>query len=63
MWPAALIVGMFVLIGAIGTASAPTANAAAGDVVCDILGPYPSGHGGAGEVSENNVLIRGNEYL
>jgi len=63
MWPAALIIGMFVLIGAIGTTTAPTANAAAGDAVCDILGPFPSGHGGAGEGYDNNLLIVGQEYL
>jgi hypothetical protein len=65
MWPAALIVGMFVLIGAIGTATAPTAYAAPGDV-CDIQGPFPDF---AGETDDddanfdNNLLIEDNEYL
>jgi hypothetical protein len=40
MWPATLVAGMLLLLGAIGTATAPTAYAAAGDV-CDIEGPFP----------------------
>ncbi len=39
MWPAALIIGMFVLIGAVGTATAPTASAANYDT-CNQAGPF-----------------------
>jgi hypothetical protein len=65
MWPAVLVAGMLVLLGAIGTATAPTARAAAGDV-CGIFGPFPvleedtgdlDGHGVSGKLQD------GEEYL
>jgi hypothetical protein len=61
MWPAALIIGMFVLIGAIGTATAPTASAA-DDEACKIVGPFPD-FSGLGTDNDNELLIEGNEYL
>ena len=59
MWPAALIVGMFVLIGALGTASAPTAYAGA-HANCAIEGPFPNVHGDGGD---NDLLVVGGTYL
>jgi hypothetical protein len=62
MWPAALIVGMFALVGALGTATAPTAQALPTDM-CDILGPFPDVSGGVDAGLENNLLVEGNTYL
>ena len=67
MWPAALVIGMFVLLGAMGTATAPTAHAAEGDT-CNQEGPFPNFLGpGADDVGpgpwNNNFLLEGFEYL
>lgn len=73
MWPTALVAGMLMLLGAIGTATAPTAHAVAGDA-CAILGPFPSVSedsadldmldGDAdGDVEVDGIMLTNTEYL
>jgi hypothetical protein len=72
MWPAVVVAGVLLLLGAVGTAKAPTAQAAPGDI-CSISGPYPDiGEGstdldgldglvGNGEV--NGIQLQAGDYL
>jgi hypothetical protein len=52
MWPVAVMAGMLLLLGAIGTAKAPTAFAAAGDL-CLGTGPFP-----VVEPDDNDLILR-----
>jgi hypothetical protein len=72
MWPAAVMAGMLVLLGAIGTAKAPVAQAAAGDICTSanapagstgILGPFPNFGAYYGDSTDGNLLLQGKEYL
>jgi hypothetical protein len=79
MWPAAVVVGMLVLLGAIGTATAPTASAAPGFLCSGLDGLIGQGFNGStnvlgiqgpfpnyngyGDNQDSNLMLVGHTYL
>ena len=78
MWPGLLVAGMLTLLGAIGTATAPKAFAADGQLcitddgtsnetngttnTLGIQGPFPN-YDGYGDVQDHNLLLLNYRYL